>query len=729
MGTRRSTFLANERPRYGMRWVSLWGLLIAVVACGESAPKDPFLVHDAGAGGTSAEGGAAGDSGEPTDTGDPQLGAPCLDDAQCDDDIDCTLDACDLEFERCRHVPDSEPCQDDTYCDGEEVCEIGVGCVEGDPVACSDDDSCTIDRCVEQSRSCEHFVRDSDGDGDGVWNCGDGGDCDDQNPRVNSLREEICGNGIDDNCNQEIDEDSCRSPEYDRCDDPLRVDESGSYLVSFAAAGADYGISCLDSDGLLDVVVDLVVPEGPPRDVDITALGDSVKPALALRRSCDDASSELACSTAIQVASGQDVARLRAFALEPGHYSLVTFAEGESDILLSVSFEAESQPPDNETCATAARLEPGQVTRVLPYVAQADHETSCERATGDLLYSFALEETSDVHLYANGLDAYAAPVVSLRNSDCNSLQDELTCRGGGPQAHLFARSLGAGTYFVMVSATAPGALTLLVEVGAQSEPPDSEDCAGAPDLPEQGSVTLEMNQHTDTIAAGCLVGAVDAAYRLRLDDDSDVLLLENFAVGAAGIGLASASCSASTTLSCDVSEVSPLRVVANAVPAGDYRVVAESAQATDLLVNVFQRPATSPVLVPFSDSCEKALLIPESGGRFYGNTATLTPSYDASCDYSRTVPPGSPDQMLRLNLSEPRRVVFDMRGSEYDTLLVVRSAESCPGDEVSFGCSPSLGLGPSYLDLDLPAGEYFVQIDGYAGAAGPWQLDVFTRPL
>jgi hypothetical protein len=34
----------------------------------------------------------------------------------------------------------------------------------------------------------------------------------------------------------------------------------------------------------------------------------------------------------------------------------------------------------------------------------------------------------------------------------------------------------------------------------------------------------------------------------------------------------------------------------------------------------------------------------------------------------------------------------------------------------------------SYLDLDLPAGDYFVQVDGYAGAFGNWFLDVFVLP-
>ena len=32
---------------------------------------------------------------------------------------------------------------------------------------------------------------------------------------------------------------------------------------------------------------------------------------------------------------------------------------------------------------------------------------------------------------------------------------------------------------------------------------------------------------------------------------------------------------------------------------------------------------------------------------------------------------------------------------------------------------------PSYLDVLLDPGEYFLQVDGYAGAEGQWFLDIF----
>jgi hypothetical protein len=30
--------------------------------------------------------------------------------------------------------------------------------------------------------------------------------------------------------------------------------------------------------------------------------------------------------------------------------------------------------------------------------------------------------------------------------------------------------------------------------------------------------------------------------------------------------------------------------------------------------------------------------------------------------------------------------------------------------------------------LDLESGDYYVQVDGYGGAAGAWSLDVYVTP-
>ncbi len=82
--------------------------------------------------------------------------------------------------------------------------------------------------------------------------------------------------------------------------------------------------------------------------------------------------------------------------------------------------------------------------------------------------------------------------------------------------------------------------------------------------------------------------------------------------------------------------------------------------------------------------------------------------------------------MLKLTLTEKKRVVLDMKGSTYNTLLTVRKATSCPGPQVELACAAGYVTDRSYLDLTLDPGSYYVQIDGYASGAGAWFLEAFV---
>lgn len=223
-------------------------------------------------------------------------------------------------------------------------------------------------------------------------------------------------------------------------------------------------------------------------------------------------------------------------------------------------------------------------------------------------------------------------------------------------------------------------------------------------------------------------GAVDAVYGLDLAQASDVLLVQRLSDGDAGaLGLMEQSGGAcGAELACKRADVSPLRLRKHALPAGSYDVVAESAAGTPSEITALLRPASAATLVPFADTCDQAIQIPAEGGFFQGSTVNASADYDAGCDYGVQPKGGAADQMLKLSLSETKRVVFDMQGSGYATLLNVRRGPSCPGSELMQACSVGFSEGRSYLDLTLEAGDYFVQIDGYNRASGQWFLDVFV---
>jgi hypothetical protein len=255
---------------------------VPFAGCGSDSAPSPF--DDGSGAGAAGEGPDAGSGSDGDVDPDPTWGGPCSDEDQCDDGIDCTVDRCDLEVGRCRFEPDHSSCENGIYCDGEEQCVPGLGCRPGEPVSCTDFDPCTIDRCVEATQSCTHTPRDADGDGDPVWNCEGGSDCDDDDPSVSSLVAERCGNNIDDDCDGVVDEDDCVSPKHDRCLDALEIDAPGNWALFPAGASDDYALSCESSKIskiFRDLVVAVIVPEGGPVDVDLVATSASGNLVLA----------------------------------------------------------------------------------------------------------------------------------------------------------------------------------------------------------------------------------------------------------------------------------------------------------------------------------------------------------------------------------------------------------------------------------------------------------------
>ena len=68
-------------------------------------------------------------------------------------------------------------------------------------------------------------------------------------------------------------------------------------------------------------------------------------------------------------------------------------------------------------------------------------------------------------------------------------------------------------------------------------------------------------------------------------------------------------------------------------------------------------------------------------------------------------------------------VVFDMEGSTYTTLLSVREGALCPGLESTNACYVGFEASRSFLDRVLPAGTYWVIVDGFnAMSSGAFTL-------
>ncbi len=717
MSQARTTFIL------GVALVSATAVVLGPTGCSRKDPSDPFLViPDAAPVPPEAAPTVTVDA-APVE--DPTLGGPCSEDAQCDDRIACTYDRCDHAVGRCRSTPDDTQCDDGTYCNGSERCLVRVGCVPGAVVTCDDGTACTLDRCIEATRSCEHAPRDLDGDGDPSDHCVPNGDCDDTDPTVSRTRAEICGNGKDDNCNGQIDETPCVTAEHDTCSTALTITGSSTVSLSTVGAKKDYAPSCSVNTpaAARDAVVAIVLPPGPPQDVLVRAR--TVSPvnelALALETTCGQTSSEVTCVNVPFSTSVRGLARNIAGGTTL--YALVT-TQLDSEIDVSIEFLPATTKPSNEDCASPSLVPLGTPFTVSFVDSSTELTTACSGGkVGELTYAFTLAEPRDVRIYANTLLGDGDPIVSLRAPGCAT---ERTCAVGSTRP-LFARNLPAGTHVLAVSATGQIDASILVQTSPPTSAPPEEQCATAPTLTHGVARTVDLSSSEGSIKNGCLDGRPTAAFTLDLGAPSDVLLIGRFPFTDLGaLSLSGPGCTASDTLTCFVG-YTPQRLSLRNLSPGSYRAVISDDRALSAELLALMRPTIAPVMVT-ADDCTSAHVIPETGGFFTGDTTSASANFSAGCDMSAQGLAGAPDQLLRLNLSQARRVIFDMSGSAHTTLLSVRAGSQCPGIEVAGGCSPGLSISRSFLDLSLSAGTYWIQVDGYAGSVGRWNLDVRVLP-
>ena len=718
------------RPAARASRLAVAAVVVAVLGtvhagCGQDAAKELFTRPvDAGTGADVTD--------ERPPMVDETLGGPCTEDAQCDDAIACTFDLCDHTVQRCRNTPDDTQCADAFYCNGREKCVLRLGCAAGPVVTCQDDNPCTIDRCVESTKSCEHNPRDVDGDGDPDDHCVVMRDCDDLDPAVSSTHSEVCGNFKDDNCNGQVDEVGCVQAANDVCATALAVSASGTYLVSTVATKRDYPTICptvATPPAAQDVVLSITVPGaagGPPQDVEVWATAQSSKDevAVALRTTCVDAASEVGCGHVAGASSGRAIAR----GVAPGtviHAIVTTQQEGAVDV--KVDIRAATPKPTNESCAAPQPVAvdtPFTVTLIDP---NKDVPSACDKVqTGELTYAFTLAQPSDVRIFASTLVGEGDPVVSLRDTSCT---DELRCRASGALP-LFARNLAAGPHVITVAGTTQLDASILVKTYPPTTPPPNQSCATAPPIAFNTTIAVDLSSQEDAIKNGCLPGGPAAAYELTLTEPSDVLVIGRFPMNESGaVAINGPACTAADLVVPCTPGQTPQRVSKRNLAAGTYRIVIADELGQTAQLSVLVRPAVPPTAIgATSDTCLDAFTMPPTGGFFAGDTTTVTADFGAGCDAPGQPIGGAKDQIMRLDLAQKQRVVFDMTGSFYTTILDIREGVMCPGTEVTNACYVGFNPGKSFLDLTLPSGTYWVQVDGYNGDRGPWDLDVRVLP-
>ncbi|MBM4380533.1 MAG: hypothetical protein FJ086_14755 [Deltaproteobacteria bacterium] len=548
----------------------------------------------------------------------------------------------------------------------------------------------------------------------------------------------------------------------DACGQPLPLPLTGPVSAvegTTVGMNADEVGSCGGSDAEVVYALQVDAPSG--LELRLSPLDEGFIPVLYLRRAgacgSNAGADQLGCDVGLEGAAGLFVPRL-----EPGTYFL--FVDGASAapaprgrFRLEITRLPPLEAPSNDGCGSPAVLAPppGGTGRV---VVTGDTRTAlndansgpCGGAAPDVAYRIPLAEARSVTARAVPVAGAAyKPVVYFRaegacaSGDVSAL---LACAGAGAPGAPAETSLdragpGEVTLWVDGTGTGAGAFTLEVDFGAPVAAPANDTCATAqalaPGTPVSGT-TAGAGDDTATCAYPAHAVSADVVYELEVPTASslrvDVAATASSALQPVVSLRAPGACTSEAgvdTLFCtwpDVDEPGRTTRFFPSVPPGRYALWVEG----DLLSRGdFQLDARlgAEVPAPANDDCSgAALLLPNTPTA--GDTRGAHPD-TLGWDVQSVGGTGlyAPDVVYRFDNPSPqaRTLTVTPDPADGDLLRPViyvrgpgpsRCASENVGIQVGIATAPARGA-PAQLTLpQLPAGTYYLWVDGRAHQGG-----------
>jgi len=449
---------------------------------------------------------------------------------------------------------------------------------------------------------------------------------------------------------------------------------------------------------------------------------DHFDPLLYLRQgSCSDGP-ELAC---------QDTPFLYleslAFAtLAPGSYFLFVESFGPAalgEVTVSLELFPEGlcvedrfEDDDAPEHATLLQLAADQPLALCP--GDPDHFRLPLRAGDDLLFHLTGEQGADVHEIQLQLRDPTGQAVPLTESVVETGR------------RFWARQVGHDGSYVLGLGLAPGVATrvayrLTYEVFTRH---GSTDCRNpsvlVPGEPASGNTRDGASELAPSCTSPVRHTAPEVIYKLRLDEEQSVSL-EVDADWPYALALFT-GCPGdeepSEELACRAfAPASGQPLFVPALAAGTYHVVLDG-YGDEAGPYTLRVELGAPLLPPANDGCDAPAEI-RPGELLIGSTSLGRNDFRGNC----TAPLGhfAADVVYRFSLLEERRVVFSLTpegddGQPWVAALYVQSV--CGSSATELGCDH---LGPT-LDLLLPAGDYFLIVDGWGDESGPFRLSFET---
>lgn len=665
----------------------------------------------------------------------PDGAIPCRRDSDCDDEVACSRDVC-APGGFCVSSADSSRCTDGVYCNGQEVCDPAFGCRPGAPRRCSDEDVCTIDHCDEANKRCAHDPRDFDDDGEIDWHCLGGTDCDDFDATRANAHSEICADGVDNDCDDVVDELSCGRVEHDRCEDALDISAGGRFQVQVLGAAPDYALSC-SAPGSRDVAFTFTTDKA--HDVTLVAAGVLVDGSdetatIALRSNCQDVQSEIECNHGFP---GQ----VRVRALPPGRYFVIASSQQAARVVVEARFADPTEAPTNQTCESPLEVSAGGRFEgdFVDVGDEADLACGFPNAA-DLVYRFTTQAEHDVELSAISLSGSERMSFAVRTV-CDEPESTLRCLSNAP-ARARLHQLPAGTYYVVLEGSNAREVDFSLDLAFldPTPPPAGDSCAEPLELELETLVTGTLANRQDLVSVqecgckpedaprGCELFLPNAVYRVQVEAPTDLALEIDSPFANIAYDFRSVCDASAAQLSCGKTAATHRERIRN-LSAGDYFLIVESADPAGFSVELQPLPRTMPVPVGGNDTCATAVDIPADGGLFSGDTLGMINDYEATCGSGAR----SSDATFRVVLTQTSRVVASLE-AVFDTVLY-RYRDGGQGPlvcaERGVDCNDDGGSGSlnSLLDETLEPGNYYYVVDGFnENNQGRYLLDVNIGP-
>lgn len=395
--------------------------------------------------------------------------------------------------------------------------------------------------------------------------------------------------------------------------------------------------------------------------------------------------------------------------------------------LLVVSLPLPAAPPSNDRCNNAAVLflDSLPLQEVGSTLEAGDHGRSvgCPAQAGgkDVVYQFSLTQTTSLSISTDG--SVFDTVLSVWSACSNgNLSGEVACNDDfdGISSRVDLYQAPPGTYYILLDGFDGSQSGTFVLTLSPPSPPPNDACSGAQPILLNSTVygtTLGADNSQQQFCGAKLTNGPEVFYTFTSPDGADVRVDTLGSDLDTVITFRQVSCVGSV-LACndDFGGTKQSQItIGGLLPDFTYYIQVDSDESEAgtfrLNLNEVQPP-------PANDSCEAAQLAAAPSEQF---GSTLFAENDSS---SPTHGGAGPDVVFRITLAQATHLVLDTLGSEFDTVLYIRSG-SCSGAEIG-GNDDALGRRTSRVVLSsLSAGNYFVFVDGKSVAErGNFRLSI-----